>query len=154
MASFALLLMAWTSDQAYFKRLGPVLVTSKCSSLDFFLYDLGFNTGRPILGSVLTFWPLNYSCAGNAVGADQIEWTFTLIVKLNAHFFWCARTLRYGIFKFKVWSSCAGKIHGGFLLRGRMTQCISHVCYAPSGFLFGMECLWTLKNKVGIGVRI
>lgn len=42
MASFALLLMAWTSDQAYFKRLGPVLVTSKCSSLDFFcmIWDL------------------------------------------------------------------------------------------------------------------
>lgn len=31
---------------------------------------------------------------------------------------------------------------------------VYHMCYAPSDFLFGMKCLWTLKNKVGIRIRI
>lgn len=27
-------------------------------------------------------------------------------------------------------------------------------CLVPSDFFFGMKCVWTLKNKIGIGIRI
>lgn len=66
MTSFAIFLMPWNSDQPYFKISGPALATSKL----IFWCSLGCTTGRPILGSALRFWHLNYSGDGNAVGAD------------------------------------------------------------------------------------
>lgn len=76
-------------------------------------------------------------------------WICTFIVKCI--FFWCAGELRYGIFKFKVWSSCAGKIDVEFLLHGRMSLYILYIL-CTKWLSFGDEM--SLKNKVGRGIRI
>lgn len=78
---------------------------------------------------------------------------YTLIVKLGVHFSDVQENLLMGFLSVKYNLPVHEKLMFNFFcIEG--CPSIYHTCLVPSDFLFGMKCLWALKNKIGIGIRI
>lgn len=153
MTSFALLLMPWTSNQSNFKRSGPALATSKCSYFDFY-FVFGAIWDLPLGG------PSWEELSGSGIFIIQVMGMLgvqikqnELTVELNVHFSDVQENLYGGFLNSKYDLPVQEKLMQNFFCMGGWPS-VHHTSYAASDFLFGMKCLWTLKNKVGIGIRI